>query len=74
LADGETLPNKALELTGRRSACQSFQLPAAGHGGVGYPGRLTGVRPMGRGTFTGRQLNALSVGRLAIMLAARPVD
>ena len=28
---------------------------------MGDPGRLTGGRPMGRGTFTGRQLNAVSV-------------
>jgi hypothetical protein len=28
---------------------------------MGDPGRLTGGRPKGRGTFTGRQLNAWSV-------------
>jgi hypothetical protein len=57
------LPNKALELAGHRSACRGLQRPAAGHGGMGEPRRLTGGRPMGRGTFTGRQLNAWSVRR-----------
>lgn len=50
------LPNKALDLTG----------PAVWPAGTagrrarrdGDLGRLTGVRPMGRGTFTGRQLTA----------------
>jgi len=35
---GSVPPNKALELTGRRSACQAPQLPAAGHGRDGGPG------------------------------------
>jgi len=59
-------PNKALELAGHRSACRTFQRPAAGHGGMGDPGRLTGVRPMGRGTFTDRQHNADPLGGMTI--------
>jgi len=57
------MSNKALELTDHQSACQGSQLPAAAFEGMGDPGRLTGVRPMGRGTFTDRQLNAWSVRR-----------
>jgi hypothetical protein len=55
------LPNKALELTGRRfSACQALQ-PAAARFGVDS----AGARRTSRGTFTGgRQLNAVSVRRL----------
>jgi hypothetical protein len=70
-SSGAARPNKALELPGHRSACRAVQLPAAGHDGMGGPGRLTGSRPMGRGTFTGRQLNADPLGCTSEFRATR---